>query len=267
MLFIINLETGDDMKKLYPYGLAVLTIFVLWILANALVGSALLLPGPGAVFLRLGEMLLEADTWHNIGMTFVRLIGSLALALITGFGVGWLAGLYPNFRRFVTPGVTIFRTIPVVSVIVIILILFGFRIAPFIISFLMIFPIMYQATVEGMTRLDEELAGVFFLEANGKWKKLWYCDLPQMMGYIRTGVLSSAGLGIKVLVMGEYLAQTPNSIGNALYLDKIALSYDGVFAWSILLVVIALLLESLIEQAKRRFNDRPIASHKREITD
>ena len=266
-LFITNLETGDEMKKTYAYGSAVLVLFAVWWIANLLVGSDLLLPGPIDVFARLGEMLLRVDTWRNIGMTFLRLVASMTFALMSGFALGWAAGRNNLIRWFLSPGVTILRTIPVISVIVIILIVVGFRIAPFVIAFLMIFPIMYQATVEGMAHLDDELAGVFFLEANGSLKKLWYCDLPQMSGYLRAGILSSAGLGIKVLVMGEYLAQTPDSIGNALYLEKVALAYDGVFAWSIVLVLIALGLEWFIDLAKRRLNEHATALRKREITD
>jgi NitT/TauT family transport system permease protein len=69
--------------------------------------------------------------------------------------------------------------------------------------------------------------------------------------------LQSAGLGIKVLVMAEFLAQTRNSIGNQLYLAKVNLEYDRVFAWTILLIIIAVILEFLIEYYVRKRTGTP----------
>jgi ABC-type nitrate/sulfonate/bicarbonate transport system permease component len=68
---------------------------------------------------------------------------------------------------------------------------------------------------------------------------------------IRTSLLQSLGLGIKVLVMSEYLAQTQQSIGNELYMAKTNIEFSEVFAWSFILITIALLFELIINHYRR----------------
>lgn len=112
----------------------------------------------------------------------------------------------------------------------------------------MIFPIIFQAVYEGILHVDSELVDVYKLEDNRLITGLRYCYIPLINSSLKTALLQSAGLGIKVLVMAEYLSQTKHSIGNALYLSKVNLAYDEVFAWTILLIILAVVFEILIEK-------------------
>ena len=125
--------------------------------------------------------------------------------------------------------------------------MFGFSFTPYIITFLMIFPLIYQGTYGAIKGIDQELIDVYKLEDNNFITGLTHCYIPLISKQIRTALLQSLGLGIKVLVMAEYLSQTKNSIGNKLYLAKVNLNYDEVFAWTLLLIVLALFLELLIK--------------------
>lgn len=52
--------------------------------------------------------------------------------------------------------------------------------------------------------------------------------------------------------MAEYLAQTKNSIGQALYMAKTNIDYSSVFAWTIILIILSALFELLISSYRRR---------------
>jgi NitT/TauT family transport system permease protein len=67
---------------------------------------------------------------------------------------------------------------------------------------------------------------------------------------ISTALLQSLGLGLKVMIMAEYLAQTDNSIGKAISFARVNLAYDEIFAWTLLLIIIAVLFELLINHYK-----------------
>ena len=148
--------------------------------------------------------------------------------------------------------VTILRTIPVISIVVILLILFGYEYTPYLITFLMVFPIIYSGVLEGIRQLDQELIDVYRLEQHD-WKiALKSIYFPMISKYIFLSFLQSFGLGIKVLVMAEYLSQSKQSIGNAIYLAKVNIEYDLVFAWTIILIFIAFSLEYLIQSYQKR---------------
>jgi len=251
-------------KKTSLVILAVFSIFIIWLVGFVAIDNPLLLPSPWEALAAFFGLFATKASLQAIGLTALRLIIALLTAFVLGMFFGILAGFKPRFAVYFQPFATILRTVPVISVIVIILILFGFKMAPYIITFLMIFPLVYQAFYEGITNLDPELVDVYKLEDDNFWSGLWHCYLPLMRHQIETVLFQSAGLGIKVLVMAEYLSQTKNSIGNAIYNAKINLQYDQVFAWTILLILLAVILEVLIGKFKKQkeANQQPISKRK-----
>jgi NitT/TauT family transport system permease protein len=237
-------------KATVRFGIVVFGLFLVWLLASLWLDRELVLPSP----IQVGEAIVALITTRVSLLAILSSLWRLAFALSTSFLLGTLIGFFAGFRpaiqAFASPVATMFRTIPVVSIIVIVLLFFGFRFAPYVITFLMLFPISYQAALEGVKQVDSELVDVYKLEDRHFGRMLLHCYLPLMAGYLRTAMLQSAGLGIKVLVMAEYLAQTPQSIGNRLYLAKAMLEYDQVFAWTIVLIVIALLIEMAINRSR-----------------
>lgn len=106
------------------------------------------------------------------------------------------------------------------------------------------------------------MVDVYKLEDNRLITGLKHCYIPLINTQIKTALLQSAGLGIKVLVMAEYLSQTKTSIGNSLYLAKVTLEFDQVFAWTILLILMAIVLSILIERYSLRNSTQPIQKSK-----
>jgi len=230
--------------------LSIFFLFLVWVIASAIVDNTLLLPTPKGVLLAFGKIFINMDSLTVIGNTILRLLVGLLIASLLGLLLGILAGFNKSFSVFFNPFVTVLRTIPVISITVILLIMFGFSLTPYIITFLMLFPLIYQGTYGAITAIDQELIDVYKLEDNHFFSGLTHCYLPLISKDIRTALLQSLGLGIKVLVMAEYLSQTRDSIGNELYLAKVNLQYDEVFAWTLLLILMALVFEILINHYK-----------------
>jgi len=235
------------LKKTGITVLSIFFLFLVWIIAGLIVNNSLLLPQPQEVLLAFGKIFINIDSLSVIFHTILRLLVGLLFASFFGFLLGIVAGFKKQFSIFFNPIVTVLRTIPVISITVILLIMFGFSFTPYIITFLMIFPLIYQGTYGAIKGIDQELIDVYKLEDNNFITGLTHCYIPLISKQIRTALLQSLGLGIKVLVMAEYLSQTKNSIGNKLYLAKVNLNYDEVFAWTLLLIVLALFLELLIK--------------------
>lgn len=239
------------MKKTHYGLLAVLAILVVWTITSWRFGNRLLLPAPDDVLLALVRLLSTSQTYR----TLLSSVGRLFIALVMGIGVGvvlgLLAGILPALDAFLKPIVTSLRTIPVVSVIVVVLILYGSQSALYIITFLMLFPLIYEATRQGILHIEPSLKEAYRLETQRWWLGAIKFYLPLTMPFIKTGILQSLGLGFKVLVMAEFVAQSPYSIGRALYVSRITLAYDEVFAWTVLIIGLVLVLETLVQKGKR----------------
>ncbi len=234
------------MKKTGLTILSIFTLFLIWIIVSLIIDNSIILPKLNQVFLAFINIFTNKDSLFAILYTILRLIIGLLLASIFGFLLGIIAGFKEKFAIIFNPVVTVFRTVPVISITVILLIIFGFKLTPYIITFLMLFPLIFQGTYGAIKSIEPELIDVYRLEDNHFFTGLFHCYIPLISKNIRTSLLQSLGLGIKVLVMAEYLSQTKNSIGNQLYLAKVNLEFDKVFAWTMLLIFLALILEVLI---------------------
>lgn len=240
------------MKKLIWFSSSIFVLFLAWIILYAYIDHPLIMPSFSEVFTSLFHLITKLESLNVMFQTLTRLFISILLSLVIAVIFGIFAGLFKHVSIFLKPYVTILRTIPVISITVILFILLGFGIAPYVITFLMVFPICYQATEDGIKSIDSELLDVYKLEEHHLWTAITHLYFPLIKPYIFLSLLQSFGLGIKVLVMAEYLSQTQNSIGNALYLARINISYQDVFAWTILLILISLLFEWILTSYKHK---------------
>jgi NitT/TauT family transport system permease protein len=224
--------------------------------AYIIVDHPLLLPSPYQVLIAIKDILTNDKEISIIGISLLRLLISIVLSSLLGITLGVLSGLNKNIEMVFKPHVTLLKTIPILSIIVILLILFGYTYAPYIITFLMLFPLFYQASSEGVKSIDKELIDVYHLEKHNIYLGIKYLYLPMIKPYLFLAFFQSFGLGLKVLVMAEYLSQTKNSIGNALYIAKVNLEYDFVFAWSVILILITLFVEFKVQ--KYQYNEKQI---------
>jgi len=238
------------MKKQIIYALSLFSLIVIWQIAAWYIGNPFIFPNPLNVFKKVFELLTTFSTYQIIVSSLIRLFISISIALISGIIVGFLGGLNKNVRLFLTPYVSGLRSLPVASLIAIILILFASETAIFVIGFLVLFPIIYEATKEGIINIDKPLKDALRLEPSLILLNFINFYIPLAYPYIKTGILQSVGLGFKVLVMAEFIAQTQNSIGRSLNLGRINFEYDTVFAWTIIIIIIVFLIEISVNKLK-----------------
>jgi NitT/TauT family transport system permease protein len=240
------------MKKTTIYTTSILILFLFWLFFYVWMNQPLLMPSPIAVLVSIFDIITTSTTLIALISTLVRLMFAIGVAVVLGMIFGVIGSRYEHLSLFFRPYITILRTIPVISFVVIVLIVFGFGMTPYIITFLMIFPIIYQAIHDGIKGIDKAYLDVYKLEDDHIISAVRHCYFPLIKDHITTALLQSAGLGIKVLVMAEYLAQTPNAIGQQIYLSRVNLNYNAVFGWTIILIFIALSIETLVIRYQKK---------------
>lgn len=228
----------------------IFTVVALWQVQAMRIGNGTLFPYPSDAVLALMDLLGSWDTYQIIGRSLIRLVLSAGISSLFGITFGIIAGLLPWVSRALSPVVSTLRTLPVASLIVVILILFGQQFSLYVITFLMLFPLNYEGAREGIVNIDQSLEEVLEMESSHLFKGLFDVRIPLAFPYMKAGFLQSIGIGFKVLVVAEFIAQTPKSLGYALYMGRITLSYDAVFAWTILLIVIVITMEFFIKRLK-----------------
>lgn len=238
------------MKKIVFGSITIVLIIIFWQLNALRIDNKFLFPYPVDVINTLYHLLTSIETYRIIIYSFFRLLIAISSATLLGIMLGIIAGLNDWFAYLLNPLITSLRTLPVASVIVVILILYGQSFSLYIITFLMLFPIIFESTKQGVLNIDSSLIEALRLEEKQIKKHIFNIYLPLSKPFIKTGLLQSVGIGFKVLVMAEFIAQSPISIGQALYLGRINLDYAQVFAWTIIIIVLVTSIELFINKIK-----------------
>lgn len=232
---------------------SIVLLFIIWQFYSISVNNPTLMPTPINVLNRILEMLVDKETYIIIFTSLSRLLLSLILATVLGVTFGLLSSLNRKVEAFFKPIIVTIRTLPVISIIVVILIIFGNVITLYIISLLLLFPIIYQAELDGIKNIDKSLIDVLRLDTVDVSKvAITKVYIPLSIPFLKSALIDAVGLGFKVLVVAEYIAQTNVSIGRSIYMNKVNLDFNGVFAWTALLLVFVLLIEWIVEQSLKQ---------------
>ncbi len=229
---------------------SIVLLFIIWQLYSISVNNPTLMPTPNSVLQRILTMFCEKETYIILFTSLGRLFLSLIMATVLGVTFGLLSGTNDKIESFFKPIIVTIRTLPVISIIVVVLIIFGNVITLYIISLLLIVPIIYQAELDGIKNIDQSLIDILRLDTDNVNKvvvKKVY--IPLSIPFLRSALIDAVGLGFKVLVVAEYIAQTKVSIGRTIYMNKVNLDFTGVFAWTILLLLFVQIIEWVVERS------------------
>ncbi|MDE5549024.1 MAG: ABC transporter permease subunit, partial [Clostridia bacterium] len=70
--------------------------------------------------------------------------------------------------------------------------------------------------------------------------------LPQTLPMALTGIKSSVGLNLKLVIAAEVLAQTADSIGVHMQLSKINLDTATLLAWTVMAIILGAIFELIV---------------------
>lgn len=215
----------------------------LWELAARWVHNRILMVGPAEAFLALWQQLPTAEFWRTILHSSIRICGGYLLA----FGAGLLAGIlsYKKWylEEFLEPAVALLQSVPVASFVILALIWIGSENLAVLISFVIVFPVIYRNTLQGMRAVDPqllEMAAVFEMPASDRF---WHLYRPALLPYLMAGGRTACGMAWKSGVAAEVIGVPDLSIGEKLYMAKIYLSTAELFAWTFVVILISRLFE------------------------
>ena len=227
-----------------------------WWLGAIRMGRELLLPSPLTVLERLLELALTADFWLIVLRSILRIVCGILLALLSGVLLALVTSHVPFLRRLFAPLLSVIKATPVASFVILALLWLGASALPIFISMLIVLPIVWAAVSDGISAFDPSLSEVcrVFRFPFGKRLRLLY--LPTITPYFLSACKTSIGMAWKAGVAAEILAVSPISIGKQLYEAKIYLETPDLFAWTIVVVLLSLVIEKTVTLLFRSLDKR-----------
>lgn len=224
---------------------AVAVWLLLWQLASIAVGLPLLLPSPLAVLLRLGQLCTGADFWLTVASSLLRILLGFLLGVLFGTA---LAGLCWRFRlidALARPLLGVLKSTPVASFIILALVWVKTTWLATVISFIMVLPLIYANVREGIDSADRQLLEMAQVFRLSRRKTFRYCYLPAILPFFLSAISSALGFAWKSGIAAEVLGRPARAIGSQIYDSKIYLETPDLFAWTLVVILLSVLLERL----------------------
>ncbi|MDE5933491.1 MAG: ABC transporter permease subunit, partial [Lachnospiraceae bacterium] len=236
----------------------------IWQLVAVMTHNDILLVGPFQVGRALLENMARVDFIRIVLCSAGRIGLGFFAALFCALLCGALSYRYALLEEFLSPVITMLKSIPVASFVVLLLIWFGSAGLSFFISFLIVFPNVYVNTIAGLKSTDRQLLEMAEVFGIGGWNRFCFLYRPALVPYLTSCLKVSLGMSWKSGVAAEVIGIPQYSLGERLYMSKIYLDTAGLFAWTLLVILLSFLFEkAVLYLLKKLENWKPCPSVRR----
>ena len=225
---------------------------LIWQLLSMLVGSRLLLlPSPLDTLRSMKELVLSETGWQSIGMTVLRILCGYILGCTVGVAFAVLTSHFRVFDWLLKPLRSLIKTTPITSFALILLVSVVSGFVPVIVAMIVVVPMIWQTTEEAIQNRSTELNEMaqIYLTA---WKKFRFVTLPQVLPRFFASASTALGFAWKAVITAEILALPKLGIGRQMQFHKIHIEIPELFAWTLLIIILSVLLEHLFRYVLKK---------------
>ena len=219
---------------------------VVWYLAAVAMDNPLLLPSPIQVLRCLGNLMLTAGFWQTVAVSIGRILLGIVCAVALGCVLAVVTSSFRLPEVLIAPAMTAMQATPVASFTILVLIWIDRDYVPVLICGMMVLPVVWNSVSTGIRVTDPqllEMARVYRLSRLQTLRRIW---IPSVMPFFRTACSSSIGLGWKAGIAAEVLTVPKHSIGRMIADSKLYLMTEELFASTLVVIVLSLLLQKLM---------------------
>lgn len=217
----------------------------IWEIVSIWLGQEILLVSPVAVLKRLGSLLIEISFWQTIVFSLCRIMFGFFIAVLLGILVGGISAKFIKIQELFYPLILVMKSVPVASFVILILIWVSSENLSMVISFLMVFPVIYTNILNGIQNTNKNLLEMAQVFRVSERNKIRYIYISEVLPFFRAGCSVSLGLCWKAGVAAEVIGIPDGSIGERLYEAKVYLNTPDLFAWTIVIIVVSMVFEKI----------------------
>lgn len=222
-----------------------------WFAFAAAIGKSIILPSPWETLRGFCKLLGTKTFYSAIGKTLGRTMLGFLIAFVPACFFAFLSTWSEFFKKAFAPITVIMRVLPTISVILLVLIWVKSATAPFVITFLVIFPMLYTTVKDAAENLDPDLSEMCDAYRLSRTKKILYFYIPEMMPAVLTGISITLSFSVKLTVAAEVLASTQGSLGRSMAQASAYIDTPMLLAWTLAAILLGFLLEGLVLLIKK----------------
>lgn len=232
-------------------------LFIWWGVTELKLIAPLFLPAPQQVLHQLlviasPQGFMDATLWQHLTASLARIVIALLAAVIIGIPVGIAMGLNDTVRGILDPLIEIYRPVPPLAYLPLMVIWFGIgETSKILLIYLAIFAPVTLSAVAGVRSVAQVRVRAARALGASRWQVLRYVVLPSALPEILTGIRIGLGVGWSTLVAAELIAAT-QGLGFMVQSAGEFLATDVVIAGISVIAIIAFGLELGLRALQRR---------------
>lgn len=244
----------NQAKQIIYTLIGVVAVVAVWWIAAAVYGKPVLLPTPIEALKELWSELSSSLFWRSfLGSVLRSLIGFTAaclLAVICAYGVK----AFKPLRYVLSPVIGVLRSVPTMSVILLLVLWVDRQINPVIVTGLVIFPVLYSGLDAALSTVGNELEETARMYAPSVSYRFTKVYLPLSAPAFLRVAGGAAALSLKLTVAAEVLAQTRESLGMLMQQTRLYFQIGRLMALTVAVVVASLVIEGVFYFIRRAFD-------------
>ncbi len=234
----------------YPL-IGVGVIMLIWFVGARVVGVEMVLPAPARAFEELLGLLGDKTFWSAVGNT----LGRTLLSFVSGFAAAAVTATLSAFvkpvSKIIAPIITVLRSVPTMSIILIAIIALKAARAPVLVTFLIVYPLLHASFERALENVDPYAVNMSRVFGVPLYKRIFVLYVPAVLPDVFAASKSNVSLALKVMIASEVLAQTFGSMGVYMQISRIYLDTALLMGWTLAAIGLSFALEGVVVLLKK----------------
>lgn len=240
------MKINKNVANFFKTFLIILLWIFVWQIISMAVSKEILVPSPIKTLTTLLTLVEKASFWSAVGTSMLRILLGFLLSVVFGIIGAVLSYRFGAFRALTSPILTLVRTVPVASFIILALVWIKTNYLPVFISFFTVLPIIWDNVLSGIENTDRYALEAAEVDGAGKWTQIFKIIIPQIIPSFFSALVTGLGFAWKSGIAAEVICHPKNSIGGMLIDAKNYLESPEVFALTATVIILSLLIEKLL---------------------
>lgn len=209
-------------------------------------------PPPSDIGATIYDLFSEGEIYQHLRATFGAALAGLALGLIAGALLGFVAALVPAIAELLEPVMGMLNAIPRVILAPLFIIWLGIGLASKVaLSFILVVVLTFFAVYSGIRDVDVRLVERVRTLGGGGWILLREVYIPSVVSWVMGSLKVAVGFAFTGAVVGEFVAAS-RGLGYLLSFAQSTYNASLTLALIFLVMVFVMLLFTLAGMLERR---------------
>lgn len=224
--------------------LGAVALIIIWSAAALIVDDEIILPSFIDVLKKLISMFKTGALLPVILKTTSRIMIGVFISIIFGNFLAYISYKF-NLKEYFEPLFSILRTIPVISIVLIVLFFAEKNLLSIIVVIFVTLPIVYENVHTALTNIDSgklELAEVYDLKSGTVFR---YIEFPAIIKSTLMSLRIALGLSFKAGATSEVVSGATGGLGELMYVSKLSFDMPELIAITFVIITLSFIFEMI----------------------